>query len=440
MSVSHENESAETNKVEGYDLAEFGMAQRISVALLTGGGDQPYVFGLATALMSKGVALELIGSDELDCPQFHDTPGVNFINLRGSLRPDVSFGRKVWRVAAYYARLIGYAARARPAIFHILWNNRFESFDRTLLMLYYRLLGKRTVLTVHNVNAGRRDSKDTPLNRHTLRIQYRLADHIFVHTERMMRELVEEFGVRRARVTVIPFGINNAVPNTHLTAGDARRRLGIRNCEKTILFFGNIAPYKGLEYLVAAFRLVLGRRDDYRLIIVGRPKNCERYWTAIREAVHEEVQKGRVLLRADFIPSEETEAYFKAADVLVLPYRQIYQSGVLFLGYSFGLPVLASDVGSLKEEIVDGKTGFVFRSEDPHALAQTIERYFKSDLYTDLNNRRREIREFTKQRHSWDVVASVTMNLYASLLNMRTAEQQVDGEASSVSFDHKFLL
>ena len=61
--------------------------------------------------------------------------------------------------------------------------------------------------------------------------------------------------------------------------------------------------------------------------------------------------EGRVLLRADYIPDDETEIYFKAADVLVLPYRQIYQSGVLFLGYSFGLPVLAADVGSLKDEM-----------------------------------------------------------------------------------------
>ena len=79
-----------------------------------------------------------------------------------------------------------------------------ESFDRTLLMAYYRLLGKSTVLTVHNVNAGRRDSKDTPLNRLTLRIQYRLADHIFVHTEKMKLELIAEFGEQETRVTVIP--------------------------------------------------------------------------------------------------------------------------------------------------------------------------------------------------------------------------------------------
>ena len=117
------------------------------------------------------------------------------------------------------------------------------------------------------------------------------------------------------------------------------------------------------------------------------------------------MQSGRVLLRAEFIPDDETEVYFKAADVLVLPYRHIYQSGVLFLGHSFGLPVLAADVGSLKDEIVEGKTGFVFRPEDPVDLARAIEQYFASDLYADLNSRRQEIRDYATERHSWDVVS-----------------------------------
>src|SRR5581483_3462133 len=103
-------------------------------------------------------------------------------------------------------------ANAKPGIFHILWNNKFEFFDRTLLMLYYKLLRKKIVLTLHNINKGRRDSRDRRLNRLTLRFQYRLSDHIFVHTEKMKRELIEEFGEREDRVTVIPFGINNAVP------------------------------------------------------------------------------------------------------------------------------------------------------------------------------------------------------------------------------------
>jgi len=108
--------------------------------------------------------------------------------------------------------------------------------------------------------------------------------------------------------------------------------------------------------------------------------------------------------------------YFKAADLLMLPYTHIYQSGVLFLGYSFGLPVVATDVGALREEIIEGRTGFICRPEDSVDLARAIETYFSSDLYKDLNNRRQEIRKYALERHSWDVVGQLTGNVYAKLL------------------------
>jgi glycosyltransferase involved in cell wall biosynthesis len=231
----------------------------------------------------------------------------------------------------------------------------------------------------------------------------------------MKMDLVEEFGVRRAAITIIPFGINNAVPNTSLSSGEARRRLGIPEDKKAILFFGNIAPYKGLEYLVRSFQNHLGGRDDYRLIIAGKPKNCEEYWKGIQEAIGNDIPKGQVLLKSDYIADEEIEIYFKAADVLVLPYRHIYQSGVLFLGYSFGLPALASDVGSLKEEIVEGRTGLIFRPEDPADLARAIETYFTSELYRGLATRRLAIIDYARERYSWDTVGRITTGVYAKL-------------------------
>ena len=421
----------------GAILAAATLPARVEVALLTGGGDRPYAYGLATALMSKGVALDLIGSDELECPEFHNQPGVNFLNLRGDQRPDASFLRKLLRISSYYAKLIRYAVTAKPKIFHILWNNKFETFDRTLLMAYYGLLRKRTVLTLHNVNAGRRDFIDTPLNRLTLRIQYRLADHIFVHTERMKRELIAEYGVHETRVTVIPFGINNAVPNTCLTPQQAKRRLGLDDAKRTILFFGNLAPYKGVEYLIAAFRQIVARGDEYRLILAGSPDIYEKYWRPIRESLREDVEKGRVLLRDEFIADEETEVYFKAADVLVLPYKHIYQSGVLFLGHSFGLPVIAADVGSLKDDIVEGQTGFVAKPEDADDLARTLERYFGSDLYADLNRRRPQIRDYAAERHSWDSVGHITLNVYAELAGILGRQRPFNRDIPTASVDVK---
>lgn len=388
----------------------------IQVGLLTGGGDRHYAFGLAMALVGNGIGVDFIGGDEVESPELHTTPKLTFFSLRRN-GGNATLAKKVARVFAYYARLIRYAAMAKPKIFHILWNNKFELFDRTLLMFYYKLLRKKVVLTAHNVNAGVRDSTDTPLNRFTLKIQYRLADRIFIHTDKMKRQLVEEFGVRNAAAVLIPYGINNAVPNTQLTPGEAKRRLGIKSDERTILFFGNIAPYKGLEYLITAFEQIEATAGQYRLVVAGRPKkDCEEYADAIRQALTHGPTRDRIILHANFIPDEDLELYFKAADVTVLPYTRIFQSGVLFLAYSFGLPVIAADVGSLREDIVDGKTGFVFRPKDPVDLAKTIEKYFDSDLYRCLNLRRAEIRSYANERHSWQVVGQMTQRVYAELL------------------------
>ncbi|MDZ4854908.1 MAG: glycosyltransferase family 4 protein [Nitrospirota bacterium] len=400
-------------------MSEVNVPSELKVALLTAGRDRPYAFGMATALMAKGLSLDIIGGDDLDCSEWQGATHVRFLNLRGDMREDASLPKKISRVLIYYVRLIFYAATAEPKIFHILWNNKFETFDRVPLILYYKILGKKTLLTVHNVNSRTRDSNDTWFNRLTLKVQYRLVDHLFVHTEKMKRELVEQFDVPASAISVIPFGINNAVPQTNLSSGEARQRLGIAEKDRAILFFGNIAPYKGLEYLIDAFEQAMAGGGAYRLIIAGNPKNCESYWNVVLESLNRHVNRERILRMIEYIPDDQTEVYFKAADVLVLPYRYIYQSGVLFLGYSFGLPVIAADVGALREDIIEGKTGYVCRPEDAADMAKAIERYFASDLFKNLNSRRQEIREYAHERYSWNIVGELTKNVYKNLLGDR---------------------
>jgi glycosyltransferase involved in cell wall biosynthesis len=389
---------------------------RTRVALLTGGGDKPYALGLAAALTSEDILVDFIGSDELQVPELVNNPRVNFLNLRRDQRPEASRVSKMVRVLTYYVALIRYAATARPKLFHILWNNKFQAFDRTLLMLYYKLLGKKITFTAHNVNAGKRDANDNWLNRVSLRIQYTLAAHIFVHTEEMKRDLVAEFSIPKSKVSVIPFGINNTVPNTSLSTGEAKRKLGLSPSDKAVLFFGNIAPYKGLEYLIGAFTEISKKDESYRLIIAGRPKGNDEYWKRIQRTMACSGARDRIIERIEYIPDEQTELYFKAADLLVLPYTRIFQSGVLFLGYGFGLPAIAANVATLKEEIIEGKTGLVFRSQDSSDLAKTIDRYFASDLFHELEDRRPQIKAYANERYSWDKVAVITTAVYSDLL------------------------
>jgi D-inositol-3-phosphate glycosyltransferase len=391
-------------------------SQEMHVALLTGGWDKPYALGMGCALSEQGIALDFIGSDEVDGPQLRQRPRLRFLNLRGDQSPNATRWRKVQRIGRYYWRLLAYAFVAKPKIFHILWNNKFELFDRTFLMAFYRLLGKKILFTAHNVNTAKRDSADSFVNRLSLKIQYGLCQRIFVHTNKMKAEITREFGIRDGKVVVIPFGINNTLPDSGMDRETARKLLGLSTNRKTILFFGNIAPYKGLEHLVRAVAELSRSGADLCVLVAGKTKGAPEYWESVQREIAANGLNDRITLRTEYIPDAEVERYFKAADVLALPYVSIFQSGVLFLAYSFGLPVIAADVGSLKEEIVEGNTGFVFSHEKPSDLARKLQTYFESDLYQHLEVRRQAIRDYANERYSWAKVGAITRQVYSEVI------------------------
>ena len=146
-------------------MSEVDVKSEIRVALLTAGRDKPYAYGMGTALIAKGICLDIIGGDDLDCPEWHGTPHVRYLNLRGDMREDASLPKKISRVLIYYIRLILYAATAEPKVFHILWNNKFETIRSSPADVVLQASGKKILLTVHNVNARTRDANDTWINR-----------------------------------------------------------------------------------------------------------------------------------------------------------------------------------------------------------------------------------------------------------------------------------
>jgi glycosyltransferase involved in cell wall biosynthesis len=236
----------------------------------------------------------------------------------------------------------------------------------------------------------------------------------------MKNELKSQFRVREGAITAIPYGLNNAVPDTDLTPADARKKLGIRDDEKVILFFGAIKPYKGLEYLIAAFQRLAAKRGSYRLIVAGeRKKGYEEYFESIRATMDQDPSCVDIIQRIEYIPDESTELYFKAADVAALPYTEIFQSGILFLAFSFGLPVIATDVGSFRDDVIEGETGFVCKACDAEDLAASIRNYFESELFRRLPETRAQIRERVRSQHSWDTVGSITRDVYLELAGDR---------------------
>jgi glycosyltransferase involved in cell wall biosynthesis len=392
---------------------------QIDIALLTGGDDKTYAIGLTLALAARNIFVDYIGSTAIDSPELHTSSLIEFLNLRGDQTESAPALTKIRRILLYYARLIRYAFVSKRPVFHILWNNKFELVDRIALMILYRLMGKKLVFTAHNVNAAKRDGRDSVVNRASLRFQYFMCDRIFVHTNRMKDELCRDFGAPAEKVCVIPFGINNTYPTTRLSFSEAKSRLGLAG-RKTMLFFGQIAPYKGLDHLVAAMAQPSLAGSEICLIIAGKVKQGHAsYWETIDAEIARLKLESRIVKRVSFIPEQDVEIYFKAADVLILPYVEISQSGLPFLAYSFGLPVVATDVGELKEDVIPGETGFMSPPRDPAGLASSISAYFSSDLYSQLDAKRRFISEFANERYSWSKVGEITRDVYEDLLAAR---------------------
>jgi glycosyltransferase involved in cell wall biosynthesis len=389
------------------------------VSIFTGGGDWHYAIPLVQSLARKRLFVEVVGSDHLASVPGLSTDNVSIHNLHGNNAPGASLGQKVRRTVGLYLRMIRYAAQTDASIFHILWLSSFPIIDAAILLPYFRLLGKRLVFTAHNIDASERDGRSSSATRWKLRLIYRLMDHIFVHTRNMKRQLEEDFGVAPAKVTVIPFGLNTVVPDSDLTRRAARETLRLAPDEKVILFFGNITAYKGLEYLLEALALVDKRGAiQPKLVIAGRVKDrrAQPYYQDLLALMARLDIAPRVLAHVQFIPDEKVEAYFKAADVCVLPYATVFQTGVLFLAYRFGLPAIATDVGAIREDLVEGRTGLVCRPRDSKDLADAVEEYFNSEMYRHLDHTRGDIRRLATERYSWDGIAHTTQGVYEALM------------------------
>lgn len=397
-----------------------------ALTVFTGGGDWHYAIPLVCALSGPAMRIDVIGSREFETEQLLGASNVVLHNLHTANRPGDPLFAKIRRLIATYIGIFKYAARTDAKVFHILWLNRVI-LDRLVLVTYFKLLRRTLIFTAHNIDIEERDGRPSLTGRWTLRFMYRRMDHIFVHTKKMKLQLEREFDVPPASVTVIPFGLNTVIPEPRLTCEAASKQLGIAADERILLFFGNITPYKGLEYLVQALAVLRRRGVAARLIVAGRVKDRRTadYHAAVTKSIDELGIASSIITKSEFIPDQEVGMYFNAADVCVLPYTTVFQSGVLFLSYGFGCPVVATDVGSLRDDVIEGRTGFLCQPKDPKHLAEVLNTYFDSDICQDLPRTREDIRRFARARYSWDGIAAVTANVYSEVSRQQKGDSSL---------------
>ncbi len=387
----------------------------MNISVFNGTGQVDYMYGLVSGLASNEADNIDVLDVDLTSDLFSDFKNVRYIPVFSVLPRNSSFLKKFYNLIRYYLLQIWFLISQKPRVVHFQWLDRKILVDRLVLPTMARLFGHTVVLTVHNINAAKRDNRDNTLNRFTLRYLYNTAHLLIVHTPQSKTELMKEFPVKESKIAIIKHGMNNRVMQRGISREEARMHFGLKSEEKVVLFFGNIDYYKGLDVLVDSLLLLPEEfRQNLKVLIAGNSKYPD-YTGPVIEKTKSSELKGCVISRIGYIPDEEVEYYFTAADCIVLPYRNIYQSGVVFMAYTFGLPLLAADVGNFRNDVPEGKAGYLFESGNTGDLSKTILKYFESEMYYNLDSTRKALKEWAWDNYSWDVIGNDTRAAYLTV-------------------------
>jgi glycosyltransferase involved in cell wall biosynthesis len=284
--------------------------------------------------------------------------------------------RAAARLARHVPDMLRYRRAARGAdVVHFQWLS-VPQLDRRLLP------SRPLVLTAHDVLAR----EPTPGQRTAQRELLRRVDRVVVHSEHGRGRLLAETGVD---ATVIPHGV---LP---LAAAAARPPELADPTRPVVLFFGLIRPYKGLDVLYDAWRAL---QPDAELWVVGQPR------------MQPPPAPAGVRTVARFVSDAEAAWCFTHADVVVLPYREIDQSGVLFTALGAGRAIVLSDVGGFPEV----RAAAHVPAGDADALAATLGR-----LLADPAERERlqaAAPEAAATTYAWPAIAAAHARLYGDLV------------------------
>lgn len=182
-----------------------------------------------------------------------------------------------------------------------------------------------------------------------------------------------------------------------------------------VLFFGQIRSVKGLDTAIRAIAALKDEVPNIRLVVAGKllKDDLERYKQVIAETGVED----NVILHLGYVPQEKVDYYYYACDAIVLPYRKIYQSGVLLMAMSYGIPVIASDLEGMKDIINHGENGLLFPVDDYNELASAVLRIIEDNLFAERIGRRGK--EYVTDRHDWYNIALKTAEFYKDVLKLQ---------------------
>lgn len=380
----------------------------VTLCSLSAGGIAHYSYALADALQSAGLETTVLMHDhpEYDLAGYPHRHGTSTELVMG-----ISPARRVLAPAKNLAVML--KTTRRSDVVHFQWALGPRS-DR-LYWPILRKLGKKLVYTAHDVLPHEPEI----MSLEHCRWVYDFADALIVHGENLKALLLERFDVDPRKVHVIPHGNYNFVADTasRWNRATARQSFGYTDEDRVVLFFGLIRPYKGLDDLIEAVRIVRdgakGRSGRVRLLVAGRPLADHwkegRYEALLAEAgLTEDCH-----LHLEHIAMLDVPRFFHAADVVAVPYKRGSQSGVLQLAYSFAKAAVATRVGSLPEVTRSGENARLVAPEAPAELAAVLgDLLFDPDAAAALGAR---ARRYADTELGWPQIAKKTQAVYAGL-------------------------
>lgn len=342
-----------------------------------------YVAGLAVGLAENGCEVTLLTRDHDQ--EFGDERGamrsfvaaatggaVRHLELHGRVREPAGL-----RATADLARL---RRGFDPDVVHLQ-----DSVTNDLrLALASGLPRQRYALTVHDPVPHPGDEvhpRSLRLVRKALRGR---ASLLFVHSQALAGELAAT-GEVRAPIEVVPHGAATAAVSPPPA--------------DSLLFFGRMSYYKGLDVLLDAMPAVWAERPQTKLTVAGEGDLPE----------HPALADPRVEVRSEHVPESAVAPLFEAATCVVLPYRQASQSGVGTLAMQHGRPVIVTRLGGLPE-LVGERRGRVVPSEDPVALSAAILEVLSTEGLAEQLGR--EGAAFVEREIGWSAVAAKTVAAY----------------------------
>jgi len=318
---------------------------------------------------------------------------------------------KYKKIFKYYIYLFGIYKLIRQEKYNVI---HFQFFQKKRIdSLYFamlKLMRIKLAFTVHDI---------TPLNKSKLDhffnlLVYKTADILFVHSNSNKRTLAQQIKLDEEKIKVMPHGdFDNYIPDRIATKSEARKIFSLSQEHNVILFFGAIKEYKGLDILLNSLSFASMKINNLTLIIAGMPDPIE-LKLEYKNMISKLPKEIKVIYHAEFIPSTEISKYFIASDVVVLPYRRVTHSGIPHMAYTFGRPVIATNVGDFEEIIEEGKSGLVVSSNSHEKLSEKIIQAFSDRL--KLEEMGKYARNLCATKYSWKDSAEALIPVYEKMI------------------------